>query len=205
MTDCIATTQTPAALAKKLKVLSLTSSHRDASELCALTTFGLLVLKTNVVPDGTPAFITRGAGKAPLLAYPSTAKVILRFFGEETSSKQEDYKLQSCGDAPNERLRTPLVLPCPSNASYLAAILPISSHFEVLDQRSKRSVKVPLTHIMIALVSTADPTHGLGAAQPKVDRHELHLLWQRDRTSVAPDATTLCCASGTFITTPLCA
>lgn len=120
-----------AVLLKKFKVLSLTSSRRDATALCCLTTFGLLVIKTCGIPEITPAFIVRGADKAPLLAFPSTAKVMLRFHGEETSAKQEDHKLQSGSDAPNERLKTPLLQTCPSNSLYLAAVLPASAHIEV--------------------------------------------------------------------------
>lgn len=121
----------PSALFKKFKVLSLTSSRRNATALCCLTTFGLLIVKACGIPEITPAFITRGTDKAPLLAFPSTVKVTLKFHGEETSAKQEDHKLQSGGDAPNEKLKTPLLQPCPSNSLYLAAVLPASAHIEV--------------------------------------------------------------------------
>lgn len=127
----LSTCEKPPAALKKLKILSLTSSARDPNDVCCLTTLGLLIFKVCCLPDIRPVFIPRGAEKAPLLAFPSTAKITLRFYGEETSVKQEDHKLQSGADAPNEKLQTPLLQPCPSNAAYLAAILPASTHIEV--------------------------------------------------------------------------
>lgn len=79
-------------------------------------------------------FIARASDRAPLLAFPSTAKVALRILGDERSSsasKLDEHKLQSGSDAPNEKLKTPLLLPCPSDASYLAAVLPATQHMEV--------------------------------------------------------------------------
>ncbi|KAF1329223.1 hypothetical protein FI667_g6253, partial [Globisporangium splendens] len=139
----------PPNMMKKLKILSLASSPRDSNGLCCLTTFGLLVLRTCCFPNTKPVFISRGIGKAPLIAYPSTAKVALRFYGEETSSKQEDHKLQCGNDAPNETLKTPLLQPCPSNSAYLAAIVPASTHLEILqmDSELRNQKSVSMTSI----------------------------------------------------------
>lgn len=99
--------------------------------MCCITNFGVLVLSTCCLPAGDPTFIVRGKEKAPLLAYPSTGKIALRFFGEETSVKQEDYKLQGGTDAANDKLKTPILHSCPSNSEYIAALLPACTHLEV--------------------------------------------------------------------------
>lgn len=73
----------------------------------------------------------RGPEKTPLIAYPGPLKVALWIYGEETSLKQEDHKLQCSLDTPQERLVPPLLQSCPTNASLISALVPASSHFEV--------------------------------------------------------------------------
>jgi hypothetical protein len=119
------------ALQKKFKLLSVTSCARSRGEVCCLTSYGLLMLNVQLGPFSNSICIMRGPEKTPLIAYPGPLKVALRIFGEETSLKQEDHKLQCSLDTPQERLVPPLLQSCPTNSSLMSAVVPASSHFEV--------------------------------------------------------------------------
>ncbi|TMW66194.1 hypothetical protein Poli38472_003959 [Pythium oligandrum] len=125
------------AILKKVKVLSLSGSLQNPSLLCCVTTFGILVMKMTCLPSAPSIWIRRGAEKSPLLLFPGPTRVGIRINGEETSTKQEDYKLQSGMDAPNEKLKTPMLEACPSNAAFVSALLPASTHVEILQMDSE--------------------------------------------------------------------
>ncbi|DAZ96282.1 TPA: hypothetical protein N0F65_008315 [Lagenidium giganteum] len=122
---------------KKLKIVALTSSVNSASDFCCMTNYGMLVLQLSCLPSIVPIMVTRGAEKAPLVAFPSVCRVVVRFYNEETSSKQEDYKLQSGMDAPNEKMRIPTLETNPVHTTILSALLPASTHVEILQMDSE--------------------------------------------------------------------
>jgi hypothetical protein len=186
---------------KKCKALSLLVNSRSHDELCCVTNFGVFILRATCLASAKPILITRGVDKSPLVLYPGPSRVTLRFYGEETSSKQEDYKLQGgSADVPNERLRTPVLRSCPANPAFLSVLLPASAHLEVRDA-TLLTPRVSSCHAHLSDCDATDRTNGPRASQSKVYQYARRLFGQRDRPRVACDTASLCCARCTWALT----
>ncbi|KAG3098758.1 hypothetical protein PC121_g2009 [Phytophthora cactorum] len=122
--------------AKRLKMASLTSSVRNPGELCCLTSYGLLVLKTSFLAAPTPIFIPRGSSITPAIGFPSSMAVRVRVLGEDPQDKPQVHVVQNGAEAQTpatiERSRVPLLQYSPWQNGFLAAILPIGGHLEIL-------------------------------------------------------------------------
>ncbi|OWZ06101.1 hypothetical protein PHMEG_00021695 [Phytophthora megakarya] len=118
---------------KRLKMISLTSSLRNAGELCCLTSYGLLVLKTSFLAAPMPIFIPRGQRNAPAIGFPSSMVIAMRVLGEHSEEKPQLHPVQNGAEAPTiERSRVPQLHYCPCQNGFLAAILPMTGHLEIL-------------------------------------------------------------------------
>ncbi|ETN18649.1 hypothetical protein PPTG_04184 [Phytophthora nicotianae INRA-310] len=121
---------------KRLKMASLTSSARNPGELCCLTSYGLLVLKTSFLAAPTPVFIPRGTNNNPAIGFPSSMAVRIRVLGENPQDKPQVQVVQNGAEAQApatiERSRVPLLQYSPWQNGFLAAILPITGHLEIL-------------------------------------------------------------------------
>ncbi|KAF1772851.1 WD40-repeat-containing domain [Phytophthora cactorum] len=82
--------------AKRLKMASLTSSVRNPGELCCLTSYGLLVLKTSFLAAPTPIFIPRGSSNTPAIGFPSSMAVRVEFLAKihKTNHKSTLYRTE---------------------------------------------------------------------------------------------------------------
>ncbi|KAL4177325.1 hypothetical protein KRP22_002258 [Phytophthora ramorum] len=121
---------------KRLKMVSLTSSVRNPGELCCLTNYGLLVLRSNFLASPTPVFIPRGQTNTPAIGFPSSMVIGVRVLGENPQEKPQHHVVQNGAEAQAsatiERSRVPQLLYCPWQDGFLAALLPISGHLEIL-------------------------------------------------------------------------
>ncbi|KAG6612764.1 uncharacterized protein IUM83_03336 [Phytophthora cinnamomi] len=121
---------------KRLKMTSLTSSARSQGELCCLTSYGLLILKASYLATPLPIFIPRGSNNTPTIGFPSSMVIGLRVLGENPHEKPQHHVVQNGAEAQNpatiERSRVPLLQYSPWQNGFLAAILPLSEHLEIL-------------------------------------------------------------------------
>ncbi|KAE8895315.1 hypothetical protein PF005_g751 [Phytophthora fragariae] len=125
---------------KRLKMASLTSSLRNQGELCCLTSYGLLILKASCLATPFPIFIPRGSNNTPAIGFPSSMVIGVRVLGENPHEKPHEkpqhHVVQNGGEAQNpatiERSRVPQLQYCPWQNGFLAAILPLSGHLEIL-------------------------------------------------------------------------
>ncbi|KAL3667443.1 hypothetical protein V7S43_007666 [Phytophthora oleae] len=121
---------------KRLKMASLTSSARNSGELCCLTNYGLLVLRTSFLAAPTPVFIPRGTKNTPAIGFPSSMVIGVRVLGENPEDKPQLHLVQNGAEAQTpatiERSRVPQLHYSSWQNGFLAAILPISGHLELL-------------------------------------------------------------------------
>ncbi|KAG7389951.1 hypothetical protein PHYPSEUDO_009209 [Phytophthora pseudosyringae] len=121
---------------KRVKMMSLTSSIRNPGELCCLTSYGLLILRTTFLAAPTPVFIPRGTRNTPAIGFPSSMIIGVRVLGENPQEKPQLHAVQNGAEAQTlptiERSRVPQLHYSSWQNGYLAAILPISGHLEIL-------------------------------------------------------------------------
>ncbi|POM72682.1 Hypothetical protein PHPALM_10566, partial [Phytophthora palmivora] len=114
---------------KRLKMVTLTSSLRNPGELCCLTSYGLLVLKTSFLAAPMPIFIPRGQKNSPAIGFPASMVIGVRTSCLFTTHKPQLHVVQNGAEAQTpatiERSRVPQLHYCPCQNGFLAAILPM--------------------------------------------------------------------------------